>query len=229
VYTIPSTLSALLVVSTSLQAQFRDPSQLQLTCAFILMHVASLLSLSALTAVVAGGPLQKGRVLTAGEIDGILTVLDRVSIGIVKVDAEVKLWLGDWDNAIRILDDARWVHMDMATGAKFIDGLPNGTISTWDSLKIAIPMTSIMKSVDSYTNGLIANKGPIGSLSLLPDFIASLQDSKNAAQELSRAITTKLPMTMAWTVAPVTDVFIRKFDKTAREFGAIPGPYSVPT
>jgi hypothetical protein len=199
-----------------------------LAYSLIIMISASLLLLSTLISVTAGGPLQKVQELVTSDINAILTVLDRVSIGIVKVDADVKLWLGDLENGFRILYDARWVHQDMSTGAEFIRRLPNGTISAWDALRITTPMTSIMRSVDSYTNGLINKKAVIGDLALSLEFITSLQSSKYAAEELSEAIAKKLPSVMAWAVGPVTGLFIRKFDKTAREFGALPGPYVVP-
>jgi hypothetical protein len=199
-------------------SRFRIPIFLVLVaCELIIMLSGSLVLLSTLIATVAGVPVQTGHDLAAGDIDGILTVLDRVGTGIVKVDAEVKLWLGDLNNGIRILDDARWVHQDMSTGAKFIGDLPNGTIGVFDSLRIAFPMTSIMRSVDSYTTNLVGKKSFIGNLSLTSDFVTSLHDSSLAAEELSAAITTKLPDTMAWTVAPVKEVFTRRFEKTAKE------------
>jgi hypothetical protein len=189
------------------------------------MRFTSLLSLSSLAAAVVGGPLQTLSNLAEPDINVILNVLDRVSTGIIKADAEVKLWLGDYEGSFRLLGAARSVHQDMAAGAVFISRLPNGTINAWDSLKITVPMATLMKSVESYTAGLIKNKGTIDSLSLTSQFLTSLYESRISAQALSKAIESKLPISMAWTVAPTTDVFINRLDKTAQVFGATLGAY----
>jgi hypothetical protein len=171
----------------------------------------------------ARGDMQTRRDVATFNISQILTVLDRVQTGMIKVDAEVKLWLGDLENGLRILDDGNWVHQDMSTGARFIEGLPNEMMSTFDSMKIAGPMGSMMKIADSYTAGLLKNKANIYRLSLAPQFLESLEYSKLAAQALARAIATKQPPTMAWSVKPTTDVFIKKFEKTASDLRIPPG------
>jgi hypothetical protein len=139
-----------------------------------------------------------------------------------RVDAEVKLWLGDLDNGLRILNDAKWVHQDMSTGATFLDSLPDDVMSTFDAIKIAAPMTKMMLLANSYTKGIIKNKVAIYKNALQSQFISSLQSSTLAAQNLSQAIKNKQPITMAWSVDPTTDVFIQQFENTAQELGIAP-------
>jgi hypothetical protein len=190
--------------------------------ASISMLFASLLSLSALTCVIAADPVQTRRNVVAFNITQILNVLDRISTGMTKVDAEVKLWLGDLENGLRILDDGNWVHQDMSTGASFIERLPNEAMTTRDSMKIAAPMSKMMQTADSYTKGLLKNKPAIYKNRLESQFLLSLQNSKLAAQALSKAIKTKQPITMAWSVEPTTDVFIKQFEKTAKDLSTPP-------
>ena len=96
-----------------------------------------------------------------------------------------------------------------------------------DSLKIMGPMSTLMKSVESYTAGLMKKKEIIAGLSLTQQFVTSLYESRVSAQGLAKAIESKLPKTMAWTVQPTADVFLTRLDKTAQAFGAKPGPYVV--
>lgn len=216
------------ICSIGLSFQFSipiSPHDFQQPFGMIRMLFASLLWLGALSALVAGVPEPTQRNVATFNITHIFTVLDRVSTGMTKVDAEVKLWLGDLDNGLRILDDAKWVHQDMSTGATFLNGLPNDVMSTFDSMKIAGPMSKMMKLADSYTNGLVKNKVVIYKLALQSEFISSLQSSKLAAQQLSQAVKNKQPVTMAWSVDPTTEVFIRQFEKTARELSIPPSQY----
>jgi len=183
------------------------------------MHLSSLLSLSTLITFVVGFPLRT-RSVAEPDIEAILSSLERVSTGIVREDAEVKLWLGDFNGAMRILDGAKWVHQDMATATDFIETLHNNTISTKGALKIAGPMSKIMKATESYTKGIVEKKAFVDSLALTEQFLSSFHDSKLAAQGLAKAITMKLPTRIAWTVAPVTDVFIVALDKASQALGA---------
>ena len=95
-----------LIYSASLASQKSSNSSI--------MRFASLLPLSAFTLFVAGTPIRTPSDLAAEDsINGIMRVLDRVSTGIIKTDAEVKLWLDDYNGSFRILEAARWVHQDM--------------------------------------------------------------------------------------------------------------------
>src|SRR5262245_16942374 len=132
------------------------------------MIFASLLSLSALATLVTGHVIQERspQQSTALDIKGITTVLDRVKTGITKADADVKLWLDDYDGCVRILEDARWVHQDMHTGAQFIASFRESSVGTVDAITISIPMAAILSGVESYINGLIQKKSVINRLGM---------------------------------------------------------------
>jgi hypothetical protein len=158
--------------------------------------------------------------LVARDINGVLAVMDRVNTGITKLGADMKLWLGDFEGARRILVDAKQVLNDVQTGTQYIDA--QQTLGVLDTLSLVIPMTTLNTNFDTFTTQLIDKKPQIDQLRLAGNFLNMIQQTRGGVIGLSKAIASKLPTATSWSVEPMTNQIVQKLDKAIVAFGGRP-------
>jgi len=159
----------------------------------------------------------------------MVTVLERINLGVTRIGSDVKNWQGDFNGANLILQDSSYILSDMSVGIQYIG--KSTAISNTDTVRILPLLNTLNNAVDAYANALIEKKRFADSLSLTPQFLYQLQQQKQAAGDLSKSISSKLP-TIPWLAAgPVTEQIVSKLDKAIKAFSTtqyIQQPSSIP-
>jgi hypothetical protein len=184
------------------------------------MRYSHIFSVGSLTFSITAAAVLPHDDLVTRDINGVLAVMDRVNTGVTKMGVDLKLWLGDFEEARRILFDAKAVINDIQTGSQYIEAQP--TLGVLEVLNLIVPMATLNNNVDTYTTALIDKKSQIDKLRLTGNFLNMIQQSRQGATGLSRAITSRLPITASWSAEPITNQIVQKLDKAIVAFGGKP-------
>jgi Hydrophobic surface binding protein A len=160
--------------------------------------------------------------LTTFDLPAVQAVFNSVSASIDKMISQVKEFDGDTAKMEPILAASTEIMNGLKEGTQKIASSPAMGIA--DALGILTPVGAMASKVDEIVTALSAKKDVFEKANIVSVVVQQLQDQRQAADKLAKAITNNLPLPtiIGPLAAPIAKQFTDKLESGIKAFGAEP-------
>ena len=151
-------------------------------------------------------------------------VLERMTLQVNRLSTDLGLWQGDYSGGGLILTDAQNLVDDMQTAASLIKATKQ--IGTFNAIGLLGKISTLYTAVESYTRIIIKKKPQFDATpNLTAQMLGLLQQQRQGAEVLSKAIMSKIPVLPQVVGGPfISDQIHDMLAKAVRAYGGNPRP-----